>query len=70
MIFFGIYISGNKSEINALKSGRSYFKNLGKFESIKAFINNKFSSVFPSSSYALSLPAITKTLLTDLRPKS
>lgn len=61
-------ISGKRSSMMPLKRGISNDKNLGIFESCMALI--KITSYSTSGYALLRLPAITKTLLTALIPKS
>jgi hypothetical protein len=59
---------GNKSCMRAENSGKSSFRNLGTFESLIALI----STISSSKSFydLLSEPAMTRTDLTALIPKS
>jgi hypothetical protein len=59
---------GNKSYIIAKNNGKSEDKNLGTLESLIALIRTILSS--RSGFCLLRLPAITKTDLTALKPKS
>lgn len=59
---------GNKSLIIPLNKGKSYSKNLGTFESLIARISTMSS--LKSGFLRRNYPAITKTLLTALIPKS
>jgi len=51
-----------------IKRGRSCYKNFGTFESLMALISTTSSA--KEDSFLLKAPAITKTLLTALIPKS
>lgn len=64
----GIYTLGNKSVIIPINNGKSCYKNFGTLESRMARINTTSSG--NEAYFLLNAPAITRTLLTALIPKS